>query len=645
MPEIQILDSKTIDQIAAGEVVERPSSVVKELVENAMDAGANAITVEIKDGGCSFIRVTDNGSGIPAPQVKKAFYRHATSKITSVEDLEHIHSLGFRGEALSSIAAVSMVELITKTPDSLTGIRYLLEGEREQDLSEIGAPDGTTIIIRDLFFNTPARKKFLKTPATEGSYIADLMEHLALSRPDISFQFIANRQTKFHTSGSGDLKEVIYRIYGKEMAREIFPFQASDEGMEVEGFLGNPILVRSNRNFEFFFVNGRYIRSNVLSKGVENGYATYLMQHKFPVAFLHIRIDTQQVDVNVHPSKMEVRFHDNMQMLQFMESSIHAALHKREMIPQATFELPGNAAKMPAPKAVNLPTASDKPKTVMPSEKKEFSPSVKKENRKETAQPLKEAADSPARAAGLPSAPKKSVSYPQPFETKRLQASVEEEKINYGAEKTKAEQLTMFDSKILTKDAVKNYRILGQVFDTYWLAVYEDKLLFIDQHAAHEKVKYEALIQKVREGQADSQLLTPPAILTLSASEKRLLESYRDYFTKLGFEIEEFGGNSYAIRSVPCDLYGHDGAEFLQSILGELEHEKLPSVPTVITERLATMACKSAVKGNNSMTLEEMEALLAQLLTLENPYHCPHGRPTIITMSKYELEKKFKRVL
>ncbi len=647
MAEIRLLDSNTIDKIAAGEVVERPSSVVKELVENAMDAGADAITVEIRDGGCSFIRVTDNGDGIEKDQIRKAFFRHATSKISTAEDLYHIHSLGFRGEALSSIAAVSMVELITKTKDSLTGIHYRLDGGVEKEFSEIGAPEGTTMIARELFFNTPVRKKFLKTPATEGSYVSDLMEHMALSRPDVAFQFMVNGNVRFHTSGNGDLKEIIYRIYGREIAGQLLPFHAQMEGVSIDGFLGSPSVVRSNRNFEFFFVNGRYIRSPLLSKGLEAGYKAWLMQHKFPFALLHLTSDPENIDVNVHPSKMEVRFSDQPGLYAFLEEQVREAMHRREMIPDVKLDEPaaGRKKEQPAPK-----------------EQKVKEEQTKRETQKETVvppmPPVAPRKPVPAADEGRKAGPEKEVSpnpepaarekkekpeAPQPFETARRSRQLQEEEAQYTV--SEAKQMELFDGKLLSEEAAKSYRIIGQVFDTYWLVQYEERLLIIDQHAAHEKVKYEALVKKLREGQVDSQNLAPPMILNLSAMEAHTLQEYGDYFARMGFEIEDFGGNAVAVRAIPCDLYGHYEKDFLQGILDELEEEPPRGTPAIIAEKLASMACKSAVKGNMRISTKEMEALLDQLLSLENPYHCPHGRPTIITMSKYELEKKFKRIV
>ena len=671
MAEIRLLDSNTIDKIAAGEVVERPSSVVKELVENAMDAGADAVTVEIRDGGCSFIRVTDNGDGIEKKQIRKAFFRHATSKISTAEDLYHLRSLGFRGEALSSIAAVSMVELITKTKASLTGIHYRLEGGTEKEFSEIGAPEGTTMIVRELFFNTPVRKKFLKTPATEGSYVSDLMEHMALSRPDVAFQFLVNGNVRFHTSGNGDLREIIYRIYGREIAGQLLPFHAQTEGLSIDGFLGSPSVVRANRNFEFFFVNGRYIRSPLLSKGLEAGYRAYLMQHKFPFALLHLTSDPERIDVNVHPSKMEVRFNDQPGLYAFLEEQVRSALHRREMIPDV--KLDEKPERKPEEKTEKKPDVRPEEKAGGPAEKTKAAksavpspmpPVAKRETAAGEALPPAAGKTEPAcrrESAGQPESRKTPQEQrkpempqgqpdhknrreaPQPFETARLSRLLREEEGQYQI--SGAKQLELFDGKLLSEEAAKDYRIIGQVFDTYWLVQYEDRLLIIDQHAAHEKVKYEALVKKLKEGKADSQNLAPPLILNLSALEAGTLKEYGKYFAGMGFEIEDFGGNAVAVRAVPCDLYGHCEKEFLQEILDELEEEPPRGTPAVISEKLASMACKAAVKGNMRLSAREMEALLDQLLKLENPYHCPHGRPTIITMSRNELEKKFKRIV
>lgn len=613
MPTIHVLDSETIDKIAAGEVVERPSSVVKELVENACDAGATAITVEIKDGGIEFIRVTDNGHGMDKAQVRNAFLRHATSKIDNADDLMRISSLGFRGEALSSIAAVSKVELITKTKDSLTGTRLVLEGGVEKEVSEIGAPEGTTFLVRNLFYNTPVRRKFLKLPATEGGYIADLMEHLALSRPDISFKFQMGSQVRFHTTGNGDLKEVIYRIYGREVAASLIPIQLQQNGNKVEGYLGKPVLVRSNRNFEIYFINGRFIRSNLIARALEEGYREYLMQHKFPLCVLHITMDPGQVDVNVHPTKMDVRFSDGMTFCKMLSDGVRDTLKNREMIPDVKLE-----------------------------DEKE----VKRAERAEQIQKQKEHT-------------------PEPFEVQRAASHRVMEEANYRAvseqtkalssqnefskspvwERVKSEQINLFEEKLLSVDNRSKYRIIGQVFDTYWMVQYEDKLFIIDQHAAHEKVKYERLMKQFREKNVTSQRLMPPVIVSLSAQEEVVLSEYMETFERLGFEIEAFGGKEYALRSVPVDLYGCSEREMFLEVLDELDGGVSRGSFKVVEEKIASMSCKAAVKGNNRLSFAEAQELIDELLTLENPYNCPHGRPTIITMTQYELEKKFKRIV
>lgn len=605
MSRIQLLDNATIDKIAAGEVVERPSSVVKELVENAIDAGATAVTVEIKDGGISFLRVTDNGKGIPADQVKEAFLRHATSKIRTSEDLNNIHSLGFRGEALSSIAAVAQVEMMTKTPDSLMGVHYQIEGGKEINFSQVGVPDGTTILVKNLFFNTPARRKFLKTATTEGGYIADLCEHLAMSKPEVSFRFISNNQVKFHTSGNGDIREIIYRIFGKDFIKEIIPLDCKNEDIHIQGFLGKPSLNRSNRNFENCFINGRYVKSSFLFKAIEEGYHSFLMQHKFPFAVLYFTIDTDKVDVNVHPTKMDIRITDSQKYYDFIVASISETLSKPEMIPN--IEQSENLGKTP---------------------KRE----ILERN-----------------------------SVPEPFEEKRMQEYKVKEDFSYITNRLFGEtsetdtsseanivsqvQMNFFEEKILKQENKDKFEIMGQIFQTYWLVRFEDKLLFVDQHAAHEKIKYEKLIKSMKEGAVLSQNLQPPLVLHLTQKEEAALEEYQSYFKNLGFVWEDFGSHSIAMREMPIELYGKSEKRFFEEILDELVENGCKGTPEVIQEKIASMACKSAVKGNQTIHRTEMQSLLEQLFELENPYHCPHGRPTIISMSKTDLEKKFKRIV
>ena len=621
MAQINVLSKETIDKIAAGEVVERPSSVVKELLENAVDAGSGAVTVEIKEGGISFIRVTDNGCGIDKSQVPKAFLRHATSKIQTAEDLSRIVSLGFRGEALSSISAVSRMELITKTKEELTGIRYLIEGGEEKEVEEIGAPDGTTIIVRNLFFNTPVRKKFLKQPQTEGGYISDLMEHMALSHPQVSFKYINNGQIRFHTSGNGNLQEIIYRIYGRDISAALVPVDVKENGIHMWGFLGKPEVNRSNRNFEIYFVNGRFIKSNIIGKAIEEGYRKYVMQHKFPFAVLHFEIDSGEIDVNVHPTKMEVRFTNQSRLFDFIAGAIANTLHQRELIPEVVLE-------------EQKKTEAEKEKIPAGAVPEPF----------EKQRSIKMVASPPVYNTG------KTIQPPKPVQQEVDDFFVESRVLPKNEEpiqktENKPVQMNFFEEKMLTKEAKAEYQIMGQIFDTYWLVAFRDKLFIIDQHAAHEKVKYENFMKQLEAKDIQSQMVNPPVIITLTGREESVLKESLEIFEEMGFELEEFGGNEYAIRSVPTDLYGCSESELFTEMLDELSEGQLKGTPEVIRQRIATMACKAAVKGNMSFDRIGMEALIDQLLALEDPYHCPHGRPTIISMSKYEIEKKFKRIV
>ncbi len=804
MAIIHILDSETIDKIAAGEVVERPASVVKELVENAVDAGAGAVTVEIKDGGIELIRVTDNGCGMEREQLRRAFLRHATSKIESADDLMRISSLGFRGEALSSIAAVAKVEVATKVADSLTGSRILLEGGKEVSFDEVGVPEGTTFIVRHLFFNTPVRRKFLKQPATEGGYIVALMEHLALSRPDISFKLLLGSQMRFHTTGNGDLREVIYRIYGREIAGALIPIQEESHGIRVEGYLGKPIQVRSNRNFEIYFINGRFIRSNIISKALEEGYKQYLMQHKFPLCVLHITMEASSVDVNVHPTKMDVRFSDAIGFCNFLTESVRNTLRRQEMIPEALLstEQELRAARLAEAKnrdSKSTPEPFEQKRSsayrVMEEAQYTKSQSPKQDfthnpvwNRVKNVSPTEEVKDMEELATDhvkmdlsadrtelasqeefftetselliLPSDEKSEITLEKSSDTESGNKSVLQEKYvssvsdlkndtapeansdagitrktlpnanpsvsitsetapgtNSGAgitrktlpdanpsvsitneilpgtnsgvsitsettpeanssvstkiqipqdgnstiglkettlpvesQLTNGVQLDLFEEKILTLKNRYRFRIIGQVFETYWLVEFEDKMLMIDQHAAHEKVNYERLIKQYQENAVLSQNLLPPVIVSLSGQEETVLKEHMDSFAALGFEVEDFGGSEYALRSVPTDLYGCNEQEmFLEVLEGLAEGSALKSSEggtlRVIEEKIASMSCKAAVKGNNRLSFAEAEALIDELLTLDNPYNCPHGRPTMVTITKKEMERKFKRIV
>ncbi len=625
--KINILDSQTIDKIAAGEVVEKPASVVKELVENAIDSGADAVTVEIKEGGTTFIRVTDNGGGIERSQIRNAFLRHATSKITSADDLTDLVSLGFRGEALASIAAVSMVEAISKVEEDLTGIRYVIEGGMEKELEEIGAPNGTTILVRNLFYNTPARKKFLKQPQTEGSYVADLMEHLALSHPQIAFHFIVNNQNRFHTSGNNDLKEIIYRIYGKDIVKELREIHEKGEGFSVDGFLGKPVINRANRNYELFYINGRFIKSTLLSKAVEDGYKEYLMQHKFPFCVLHFTIDTARIDVNVHPAKLEVRIAGGQEFYEHVRDIIYDVLRRQEMIPEVTLkDNEADKTESETPRAHTLPRVS----VPEPFETRRIEAEREKEEKEQANELQKE---------------ENIVREPLPYHKANSVCPEHSVFLENSVMVEKPEQLELFDDKLLSTKAREHYELIGQLFDTYWLISYQDKLLIIDQHAAHEKVKYERFMKQFKEHNIVSQNLNPPLIITLNGKEKNCLIQNMEHFEALGFVLEEFGGNDYALSSVPLDLYGYQEAELFYELLDELAQENVSGTPESIRTKIATASCKAAVKGNTRLSKAEAEALIDELLSLENPYHCPHGRPTMITMSKYELEKKFKRIV
>ena len=694
MANIQVLDQKTIDQIAAGEVIERPSSVVKELVENSIDAGATAVTVEIRDGGTSFIRVTDNGSGIDRDQVAVAFLRHSTSKIRVVEDLFHVASLGFRGEALSSIASIAMVELITKTRDADAGVRYVIEGGAEKKLEDMAAPDGTTFLVRSLFYNTPARRKFLKSPMTEAGYISDLMERLALSRPDISFQFINNGQTKLHTSGNHNLKDVIYHIYGREIAANLAEIDAEQGPVRITGFIGKPAVSRGNRGFENYFINGRYIKSNVIARGIEEGYRTFMMQHKYPFTALHFTIDGGLLDVNVHPTKMELRFSNQEQLYRFVRETVHQGLMGRELIPEVKLN-----EDEPVKKAEDKPALEN-----------EINPVSALARQGSAAATAKPEPAKPQQPQAAPTPQERNLEYFMAQMRKRVNAEFEEKKVAKQVEAkpvlkedsifsneelamlepkiekrqqeqpvvqaeektpvperavepgilredgvyrvtriekapdTAYEQQDLFDHRLLNPKTKSDIIIIGQLFETYWLVQFEDKFYMIDQHAAHEKVLYERTVKTLASKEITSQMVSPPMILTLNMQEAAKLAEYQDYFQELGFEIEPFGGKEYAVSAVPANLYGLAEKDLFMELLDDLEYVSGKNTEMIL-DKIASMSCKAAVKGNQRLSTAEAKELIEELLTLDNPYNCPHGRPTIISMSKQEIEKKFKRIV
>ena len=760
MRKIAVLDQNTIDKIAAGEVVERPSSVVKELVENAIDAGATAVTVEITDGGKKLIRITDNGAGIEADQIPLAFLRHATSKIEKVEDLEQIASLGFRGEALSSIAAVSQVELITKTPSAVSGSRYIIEGGVEHSLEELGAPEGTTFLVRNLFYNTPARSKFLKSDMTEANYIHTLMEQLALSHPEISFKYIQNRQVKLHSSGNYSVKDVIYSVYGRDITKALLDAEFENDFMKITGFVGKPEIARGNRSFENYYINGRYVKNNIITKAIENAYKGFLMQHKFPFVSLQMQMEGNDLDVNVHPAKREVRFAREQEVYEAVYDTVRRALMGREMIPKVTLgkyepvkkEEPVKPSSVPEPfekkrreqlyghaekeiketgisgdrayadagafvpektkswmerpayqSTVKEPSASysashtmetKKPQVFSASEENLFQGTLREKleeelkREAETKLPAEENNElkntgcsqmkntepasentnqkkehwisekekpesgdflsEPAEITHTSDSPEKAAQNLETVisvETEPGISAAESDQNSHEMAEQEPRQLELFEEKLLAPESRERIRLVGQIFDTYWLAQFGDNFYIIDQHAAHEKVYYERLVKSFREKTVDSQYLNPPLIVTLNLQEENILKENQKYFSQFGFEIEEFGGKEYRISAVPATLYGFSEEALFLEMLDQLSGSGEKDALDIFASRLATMACKAAVKGNHAMSAKEAEKLIDELLTLDNPYHCPHGRPTIISMTRTELEKKFKRIV
>ena len=668
MPEIQLLDQATINQIAAGEVIDRPSSVVKELLENAIDAKATAITVEIKDGGISFIRITDNGCGIEKDQVRKAFLRHATSKLHTIDDLLDIGSLGFRGEALSSIAAIAQVELISKPPEAMLGISYQIEDGEEKSLTQIGAPDGTTILVRNLFYHVPARKKFLKTAATEGNYINQLMENMAMLRPDISMRFINGGQNKLYTSGNGRLKDLIYTIYGREISSNVLEINYECPLFAVTGYIGKPIISRGNRTFENYYINGRFVKSRLIAAAIEQAYKPFMMQHRYPFTVLHIKIKPELIDVNVHPAKMEVRFQQENEIYELLAGAIENTLRGKEFIPDVSDD--GKAEKkvqekqklpepfeqrrlqamkeiIPPPPAEHKtqneqkPSAEHKTQSEQKLPRNEEQPNVPSklsepvcEYKAEKKQTIKDSDSKWESASGIHKRIGQDVS-----QTVNQMPPQSEQKLE------KPEQQTLFTEPLLSEKARIHHRLIGQLFDTYWLIQYGNQLYIMDQHAAHEKVNYERLMETYRKKERITQFVSPPMVISLTRAEEAILEEFKSEFERIGFTIEPYGGREYAISEIPANLYGINEKELFLEMLSDLEDRGSMQPSELIASKLASMSCKAAIKGGQKISFQEADALVSQLLTLENPYACPHGRPTIITMTKYELEKKFKRIV
>lgn len=722
MAIINLLDKDTINKIAAGEVIEGPAAVVKELVENAIDADANSVTVEIKDGGTSLIRVTDNGKGIGSDDIKAAFLSHATSKIKTADDLTLVSSLGFRGEALASIAAVSEVEVLTKTADEISGIRYVINGGKEEANEPVGTPEGTTFVVRNIFYNTPARKKFLKTAATEGRYVGEVMEHMAVSHPEIAFKFILNGQVKLQTMGNGSLKDVLFYIYGKETTANIIPVNNPDaegepvNGLSVRGYIGKPSLTRGNKEYENYFINGRFIKNKVITRAIEDAYKSFLMQHRFPFTCLLISVDSSLVDVNVHPAKLEVRFSDTESLYRLIFHEVDNALRKKDLLPDMGIKQVPD--KQPLVREFKSASKSEKsegyviPDIPMPEPfeksrqgewKKELKPVFKQESfvaekaKRDEASPLIKS-EVYAPLAGTPDSTVDSSELNKSLENKNeilfdnvnkdeksnvanagstfVEASgltnvnvhletvgengdtyktiskYSEEETTIKSESTTVEQdsnviddLSSEDFKggILAKKALPDIKIIGQIFGTYWIMEYDGSVYMIDQHAAHEKVMYEKFVKEISANKVTSQNLLPPVVVTLSGSQKQIAEEISDHLHKLGFEIEPFGGNEYVIKAVPTELFGISEKEMLFDIIDQYSLEGKKATPDTVLSKLATMACKAAIKGNMNISLLEAKALIEELMSLDNPYNCPHGRPTMIFMSKSDVEKKFKR--
>ncbi len=645
MAKIQLLDQKTIDNIAAGEVIERPASVVKELVENAVDAKANAVTVEIKDGGMTLIRVTDNGIGIPKDQVKTAFLRHATSKIRSVEDLLSVSSLGFRGEALSSISAVAQVELVTKTAESFSGVSYKIYGGEEEAFDDIGAPDGTTFLVKNLFYNTPARRKFLKSATTEAGYVEQMMVHIALSHPEISFKFIHNNKNKIYTSGNGKVKDIIYHIYGRDVAGALIPIEAQNEDVKVTGFVAKPYVSRGNRNYESYFINGRYIKSSIIYKAIEEGYRTFTMKHRYPFVCLDFKIDQELLDVNVHPTKMEIRFRNGREIYELVVDAVRAALLQKDLVQDVLRETP-KKKELPKTKEVKKPEPFEvnrRKEEVQKVDQQGQGVQQQVEKQRQAVQQQIEKPSHPVKKTLTASESSKNTKKPTyaglNYNTQKKEFP------QYKTDELSSNQMTLREDPVFSVQARPDRKILGQLFKTYWLIEYEDQLFIMDQHAAHEKVNYERLMKNFKEKEIYSQRLEPPMVVTVSMTEAEALTRYKDAFAGLGFTIESFGGNEYCIREVPANLYGIGERDLFMELLDAVSQENGTLDTEVIASKIATMACKMSIKGNQRVSLMEVEHLLDELMKLENPYQCPHGRPTIIKMSKYEIDKKFKRIV
>ena len=703
--KIHLLSQECINQIAAGEVVERPSSIVKELVENALDAKATAISIEIKGGGISFLRVSDNGEGIFSEDLERAFMPHATSKIQNPKDLEEILSFGFRGEALASIASVAKVECISKRQEDFLAHRILVEGGSFSPIEEVGGMDGTSILVRDLFYNVPARKKFLLSESTEASRVEEMVEKLALANPGISFHFVKDGKSRFQTLGGGKLSDVVFGIYGKSFAKDSLEIKESYypssltglATLHIEGLLGKPSLTRSNRQYEIFFVNGRFVRDSLLSRALEDAYKPFLMQHKFPFAIVFLHLSPNIVDVNVHPQKLEVRFQNREKIYQALFDCVSKTLSKADLIDHSPLSLfqkekeeKSTAFLSPSSqlwekKEEKKENKNDIPEEAVRSDQNDKQSaeqiSAIKEQEKEKAEavnqgyPIGEASEKASEKAPFrievpelnqqkAATREENLIYEEFDLTKGIRleppkASEKEENTVPREENTvpKEEQLftesenlpsteqeSLFSPSFFSEEGEKEFRLIGQVFQTYWLIEFQKELFIMDQHAAHEKVNFEKMRKNYLEKPGISQGILSKTMV-FSAKEEELYEKTKDYFTHLGYRIRKEEEKRYALEGIPADFPSLDAEMLFHEILDALAEEGNLSEAESVYDKIASMACKASVKGNQLLSFKEAEALVEKLFTLENPYACPHGRPTIVAFKKQDLEKMFKRIV
>ncbi|MBR5712529.1 MAG: DNA mismatch repair endonuclease MutL [Lachnospiraceae bacterium] len=687
---VHVLDSETINQIAAGEVIERPASVVKELVENAVDSGATQVTVEIEGGGVTMIRVTDNGSGFAAEDIRTAFLRHATSKISCGEDLFRIHSLGFRGEALSSIASVAKVELLTMHKDAYIGSRYRIEGGVEVALEEAGCPQGSTMLVYDLFYNVPARRKFLKSTTTEAGYCNELLSRFALAHPEVSITFISQGRTILHTSGNGKLQDTVFAVFGRETASNLLPVSYEGIGITVGGYIGNSYVTRSNRGGELCFVNGRDVRDKTVRKATEDAFHTYVMQHKYPVTMLTLTVRPDLLDVNIHPTKSEVRFLDPEEVYHAVTTAVRNALTGANLIRNVSVDMQEKEVRT----AIERPPESfEKNRSAMSryTTQEPSSASLEAQKTNDSKQVLfiteemsheafapydasQEARPSSEKFASIDDVFRVAEEYANAVDESDVQQdflpisaeaiaagesiqdeefepdlpilipkqeSFEQEDDSEEKEIVTGEQLSFLD-----ESQPADFRIVGQVFNTYWIIELDNQMLMIDQHAAHEKINYERLLTAMKNGEVYTQQMNPPHIVKLSIREEEMLAKNAAFFEQLGFEIRDLGGREYGIFGVPSTLYRIAPEDYFAETLSQLMDTPNNTDPIVhITERLASMSCKAAIKGGQRISDAEAKHLISELLTLENPFHCPHGRPIIISISRQEMERKFKRIV